>query len=147
LPFLKKLFLSKAELDYLTANRQFTDDYIYTIKSRLIKKINQFASQELPLLVEKGYLTEFCKLTDNCKVQQGIRSSLVRIPLETDGGLLETSNVEGEEDKKRVGRKGFEPSVPAMSRRYPNQARPPARHTMKKFVAQIYVVDRLERGN
>jgi hypothetical protein len=24
-----------------------------------------------------------------------------------------------------------------------NQARPPARHTMKKFVAQIYVVDRL----
>jgi hypothetical protein len=30
-----------------------------------------------------------------------------------------------------------------MSRRYPNQARPPARYTMKKFVAQIYVVDRL----
>jgi hypothetical protein len=30
-----------------------------------------------------------------------------------------------------------------MSRRYPNQARPPAQHTMKKFVAQIYVVDRL----
>ena len=52
---------------------------------------------------------------------------------------------EGYKEKKEkvVGRKGFEPSVPAMSRRYPNQARPPARDTMKKFVAQIYVVDRL----
>jgi hypothetical protein len=30
-----------------------------------------------------------------------------------------------------------------MSRRYPNQARPPAQHTMEKFVAQIYVVDSL----
>src|SRR5215212_6221641 len=48
--------------------RQFDDDYGYTIKSRLVKKINQFTNQELPLLIEKGYLdvTEFCKLTDNC---------------------------------------------------------------------------------
>jgi hypothetical protein len=42
-----------------------------------------------------------------------------------------------------VGRRGFEPPGPAMSRRYPNQARPPAQYTMKKFVAQIYVVDRV----
>jgi hypothetical protein len=62
------LFLSKAEWDYLTSKRQFDDDYSYTIKSRLVKKIDQFANQELPLLIEKGYLTEFCKLTDNCKV-------------------------------------------------------------------------------
>ena len=63
------MFLSKAEWDYLTSNRQFDDDYSYIIKSRLVKKINQFANQELPLLIEKGYLTEFCKLTDNRKVQ------------------------------------------------------------------------------
>jgi hypothetical protein len=66
------LFLSKAELDYLTANRQFSEDYRYTIKSRLQKKVQQFAREELPLLVEQGYLelTEFCKveLTENCKV-------------------------------------------------------------------------------
>jgi hypothetical protein len=41
-----------------------------------------------------------------------------------------------------MGRVGVEPTTPAMSRRYPNQARPPAQYTMKKFVAQIYVVDR-----
>jgi hypothetical protein len=45
--------------------------------------------------------------------------------------------------RKVVGRVGFEPTTPAMSRRYPNQARPPAQYTMKKFAAQIYVVDRL----
>jgi hypothetical protein len=42
-----------------------------------------------------------------------------------------------------VGRVGVEPTTPAMSRRYPNQARPPAQYTVKKFAAQIYVVDRL----
>jgi hypothetical protein len=60
--------LSKAEHDYLTANRQFNDDYGYTIKSRLEKKLQQFISQELPILVEKGYLTDNCKLTEFCKV-------------------------------------------------------------------------------
>ena len=42
-----------------------------------------------------------------------------------------------------VGRGRFGLPTPAMSRRYPNQARPPAQYTMKKFAAQIYVVDRL----
>jgi len=65
----KKLFLSKEERDYLTSNRQFDSDYSYTIESRLVKKLHQFTSQELPLLIENGYLTEFCKLIDNCKVQ------------------------------------------------------------------------------
>jgi hypothetical protein len=46
-----------------------------------------------------------------------------------------------EREKKGVGRVGVEPTTPAMSRRYPNQARPPARHIVKKIVAQIYVVD------
>jgi hypothetical protein len=86
------MFLSKAEWDYLTSNRQFDDDYSYTIKSRLVKKINQFANQELPLLIEKGYLTEFCKLTDNRKVQRGEGSSLVRIPAQASGDTLEISN-------------------------------------------------------
>ena len=48
-----------------------------------------------------------------------------------------------DEEKIIVGRVGVEPTTPAMSRRYPNQARPPAQYTMKKFAAQIYVVDRL----
>ena len=54
----------------------------------------------------------------------------------------ERGGEEGEEkEKEGMGRVGFEPTTPAMSRRYPNQARPPAQYTMKKFVAQIYVVD------
>ena len=65
------MFLSKTELDYLTANQQFSKDYRYTIKSRLQKKVQQFAREELPLLIEQGYLdlTEFRKveLTENCK--------------------------------------------------------------------------------
>jgi hypothetical protein len=50
---------------------------------------------------------------------------------------------EEEKKKKVVGRRRFGLLTPAMSRRYPNQARPPALYTMKKFAAQIYVVDRL----
>ena len=63
--------------------------------------------------------------------------SLVRIPPDR------VNESENDSNNKIVGRRGVEPPIPAMSRRYPNQARPPARHTMKKFVAQIYVVDRL----
>ena len=66
------------------------------------------------------------------------RDSMVRIP------PMDRVNESVQNDNNKImGRRGFEPPGPAMSRRYPNQARPPAQHTMKKFVAQIYVVDRL----
>jgi hypothetical protein len=136
------LFLSKAERDYLLEKDQASHDYV-CVKSRLNKKMKVFVDQELPLLLSKGYLTdiaEFRNIAENCKVED---DGLVRIPPQTGLGIIANER----EIERRVGRKGFEPSVPAMSRRYPNQARPPARHTMKKFVAQIYVVDRLERGN
>ena len=62
------MFLSKAELEHLTTNRQFNDGYIRVIKSRLQKKIEVFVNQELPILVEKGYLdiTEFRNVAENC---------------------------------------------------------------------------------
>jgi hypothetical protein len=62
--------LSKAELDYLQASRQFNPNYSYTIKSRLQKKLRQFVTGELPILTASGYLTEFSQqfLTENCKV-------------------------------------------------------------------------------
>ncbi len=62
---------------------------------------------------------------------------MVRIPPDRVNESVRNDN------NKIMGRRGFEPPGPAMSRRYPNQARPPAQYTMKKFVAQIYVVDRL----
>ena len=115
------MFLSKAEWDFLTSNRQFDDDCSYTTTSRLVKKINQFANQELSLLIEKGYLTQFCKLTDNRKMWQGEGSSLVRIPPQASGDTLEISNKNESEDmikkKEVVDRVRFERTVPAMSRR------------------------------
>ena len=76
--------LSRVERDYLTAGREFNDDYAYTIKSRLAKKLDLFVKEELPIFIEKGYLTEFRKvhgqnLTEFCKVPMGRWSSLVRI--------------------------------------------------------------------
>src|SRR5215212_7201975 len=61
------VLLSKVELDYLQSKRQFNSDYAYTIKSRLLRKLQIVINQELPLLYQKGYLTESCKLTENCK--------------------------------------------------------------------------------
>ena len=61
------LFLSKAERDYLTSKHQFNGRYSRTIKSRLQKKLEVFVNQELPILVEKGYLDviEFRSVTEN----------------------------------------------------------------------------------
>jgi hypothetical protein len=46
------LFLSRAEFDYLTAKRQFSDDYDRVIKSRLQKELELFVNHELPILIE-----------------------------------------------------------------------------------------------
>jgi hypothetical protein len=62
------VLLSKVELEYLTDKRKFSDDYGYTIKSRLLKKLKDVIDSELPILIAKGYLTDNCKLTEFCKV-------------------------------------------------------------------------------
>ena len=56
---------------------------------------------ELPLLIRKGYLTEFCKLTDNCKVLRGEGSGMVRIPPQTDRLSLEISNEQEDKGEKK----------------------------------------------
>ena len=73
---------------------QASHDYV-CVKSRLNKKLKLFIEQELPLLLERGYLSdiaEFHNVAENCKVQG---DSLVRIPQQTGGGLLEDSNDNG----------------------------------------------------
>ena len=62
------MFLSKAERDYLTTSSEISGGYSRVIKSRLQKKLEVFVNQELPILVEKGYLdvTEFRNVTGNC---------------------------------------------------------------------------------
>lgn len=102
--FLKKLFLSKAEWNYLTANSEVSGGYGRVIKSRLQKKLEVFVNQELPILVEKGYLdvTEFCNgsVTENCN-REDRGDSLVRIPRQTSRDSLEDSNGNGTKIRKR----------------------------------------------
>ncbi|HKI07529.1 MAG TPA: hypothetical protein VKA09_03980 [Nitrososphaeraceae archaeon] len=53
------MFLSKAERDYLLSagtSLQISDGNSRVIKSRLQKKIERFASEELPILIEKGLI-------------------------------------------------------------------------------------------
>jgi hypothetical protein len=85
--FLKwKLLLSKAERDYLSSvgsSLQISDGYSRVIKSRLQRKIERFASEELPMLIEKGLIlssmlhtndvTEFRNrsVTKNCNTIEG----------------------------------------------------------------------------
>jgi hypothetical protein len=50
------------------ANSEISGGYSRVIKSRLQKKIEVFVNQELPILIEKGYVdvTEFRNVTENC---------------------------------------------------------------------------------
>ncbi len=52
----------------MTANSEISEGYSRVIKSRLQKKLEVFVNQELPILIEKGYLdvTEFRNVTENC---------------------------------------------------------------------------------
>ena len=52
------MFLSKAKRDFLLSagsGLQISDGYSRVIKSRLQKKIERFANEELPLLIDKGF--------------------------------------------------------------------------------------------
>jgi hypothetical protein len=90
------LFLSKGERDYLLSSTslQISDGYSRVIRSRLQKKkIERFASEELPLLIEKALLLPSSTIldanssgvakfrngsvTENCNNAEG-RASLIR---------------------------------------------------------------------
>ena len=98
------MFLSKAELDYLTPNRQFSEDYRYTIKSRLQKKVQQFAREELPLLVEQGYLD----LTENCKVSNAFVAQAGRelLTYEIEHKLVENKSLGGDSNPRPLPYQG-----------------------------------------
>jgi hypothetical protein len=59
---LNRLFLSKAERDYLlSVDRQKANHNYVCVKSRLNKKLKVFLDQELPLLLSKGYLSDIAE--------------------------------------------------------------------------------------
>ena len=50
------MLLTRTELDFLLERREFTKSQKRCIKSRLHKKVKEFANKELPILIEKGLL-------------------------------------------------------------------------------------------
>jgi hypothetical protein len=111
-------FLTKTELDWLLGGDiTISKSYQYKMKSSIRRKWRTFVNLELPLLQRSGIildnLTIFSKdLTVFSKVENSVKPSNPEI-----------------QSQNMVGREGFEPSNPAMSRRYLNQARPPAPRT------------------
>ena len=104
------MFLSKAERDYLTANSEISGGYSRVIKSRPQKKIQRFAMEELPILVEKGYLdvTEFRNVTGNC-------NALVAQPSRARLSFGNTKNNENKSPSRDLnpGPKVFAPPPPS----------------------------------
>lgn len=91
------------------ANSEISGDYSRVIKSRLQKKIQRFAMEELPILVEKGYLdvTEFRNVTGNC-------NALVAQP---DRARLSFENTKNNENKSPRWDLNPRPKVSAPSSR------------------------------
>jgi hypothetical protein len=75
-----ELFLSKAERDYLLGKDKASHDYV-CVKSRLNKKLKVFVDQELPLLLEKGYLSDIAEFR-NIADFRNTSNSLVAQPAE-----------------------------------------------------------------
>jgi hypothetical protein len=100
--FLKnELFLSKAERDYLLDIDQANHDYV-CVKSRLNKKLKVFVDQELPLLLEKGYLSDIAEFR-NVADFYNTSNSLVAQPAER--GFV----VENERDENKSPRWDLNP--------------------------------------
>ena len=115
--------------------------------------INAFFAAATSIRVGKGVMKTEYRNNQGFKAWlQKARDDLnVKFPIDfwvdkTRLGIIDNER----EIEKVVGRGRFPAFIqafglptPAMSRRYPNQARPPARRIVKKIVAQIYVVDSL----
>jgi hypothetical protein len=117
--------LTNAELDFLLQNSNFTTTQQRYIRYKLRRKIKQFFGSELPLLMDKGYIS-------NGGVDSMVAANSCGVAVGSHAREQEDNN----NNNERVGRGRFGLPIPAMSRRYHNQARPPAQYTMKKFVAQ-----------
>ena len=115
----KPALLTRTELNWLLNNAKISKAYQYRIKSDIKKKIKTFTDLELHLLVNKGIIVnlDLIRYTQNLRTNPQINDQ--EISINSPNLQFPSQNM--------VGRKGFEPSNPAMSRRYLNQARPPAR--------------------
>jgi hypothetical protein len=109
--------LTRTEIDWLNEKIQLSNGYERKIKSDIRRKLRIFNELELPLLVRSGFISA----TANCN---NVTTSCNN-PFKENFSNIQICA------QNMVGRKGFEPSNPAMSRRYLNQARPPARYSFQ----------------
>ena len=113
---IKRALLTKTELNWLQGKKcNISVTHEYKIKSQMRKKLKILATLELPLLEKAGIFS------DELTIFGKILTAYGKV-----GNTINSLNFENCA-QNMVGRKGFEPSNPAMSRRYLNQARPPAR--------------------
>ena len=115
--------LTRTEVKWLQGKLEISNGYNLKIKSEIKRKLRIYNELEFPLLLKSGLIdaTSNCNVvTANCNTNCTINSSSIENCAQN-----------------MVGREGFEPSNPAMSRRYLNQARPPAPYTKaaQKFCA------------
>ena len=126
------MLLSQTEREWLLGNNKVSKGYERKIKSGIRKKIDNFKKFELPLLIQSGLIT-YPDVTEYSNVVtefSNVGTKLeYRYSNEVDHFLpnnIDISKNDLQYYKNTMGRVGFEPTIPAMSRRYPNQARPPA---------------------
>lgn len=114
-------FLSKTELAYVQRTKEFTKAQQRCIRYRLNKKLRLLGVNGESMSEFRDAASELRDGADNL-LPLGRWSSLVRIP--PPDVIVDT-----ERDKNMVGRARVGLAIPAMSRRYHNQARPPALYT------------------
>ena len=123
---LKPAFLTRNEFEWLQGKIQLSASYQRKIKSDIRKKLRVFQALELPLLNRTGFITA---ATANCNAATAnCNVGTSEVP------ILRLNNMDHAQlSDNIVGRKGFEPSIPAMSRRCLDQAGPPALRDSSAF--------------
>jgi hypothetical protein len=91
------LFLSNAERDYLLGKEQANHDYV-CVRSRLNKKLRRFVDQEMPLLLEEGYLSDIAEFR-NIADSRNSSNALVAQP----GRELPSREIENNEKRSLGG--------------------------------------------
>jgi hypothetical protein len=127
------MLLSQTEKEWLLGNAKLSKGYERKVKSDIKKKIQNFQIFELPLLIEKGFISFDSPVTKNSNgvTKYGNVQNFSQKEKNNNFDNTLSNNIKIAEKynqiyKNYMGRVGFEPTIPAMSRRYPNQARPPA---------------------
>jgi hypothetical protein len=122
-----RALLTRTEIEWLLGKTKVSKPYQYRIKSDIKKKLKTFTELELPLLFERKIIES----PDLSKYTQDLRTN-PQIACENISQLRSDLRIQSQ---NMVGREGFEPSNPAMSRRYLNQARPPALRESSAFTS------------